>query len=111
VITEATMRGTWPLKQWLVGKGDKQIDRLLFDMACAEGAHKVRYGMDAIFRWKGSPWKGPLTRIHGEADRVIPLRFPVDHLIPNGNHSMVIHKADEVGEALRKVLREAFSAV
>lgn len=111
VITEITMRGTWPLKQFLVGKGDKEIDRLLFEMACAEGAHKVRYGLNAIFRWKGSPWKGPLTRIHGETDRVTPLRFPVDHKIPNGNHSMVIHKAEEVGQAFREVLRAAMQAV
>lgn len=110
VITETTMRGTWPLKQWLVGQGNKEIDRLLFDMACAEGAHKLRYGLNAIFRWKGSPWKGPVTRIHGEADRVTPLRFPVDHLIPAGSHSMVIHKADEVGAAFRKVLLEALQS-
>jgi len=111
VITETTMRGTWPLKQFLVGKGDKEIDRLLFEMACAEGAHKVRYGLNAIFRWKGSPWTGPVTRIHGEADRVTPLRFPVDHRIPGGNHSMVVHKADQVGQAFREVLKKAMQAV
>ncbi len=110
VITKATMRGTWPLKQWLVGKGDHDVDRLLYDMACAEGAHKIRYGLNAIFRWKGSPWKGPVIRIHGDNDRVTPLRFPVDHLIPSGNHSMVIHKADEVGQAFREVLRKAMQA-
>lgn len=106
VITDTTLRVTWPAKQWLVGQGDAHIDRLLFDMACAEGAPKMRYGLNAIFRWKGSPWKGPLVRIHGEADRVTPLRFHVEHRIPGGSHSMVIHKGDEVGKVLRSVLGE-----
>jgi len=106
LITDATLRAAWPVKQWLVGQGDAEIDRLLFDMARAEGAIKLRAGLDAIFRWKGSPWNGPLVRIHGSADRVTPLRFPVDHLVPGGNHSMVIHRAADVTQALRKVLEQ-----
>lgn len=111
VITDRTLRATWPIKQWLVGQGNAEVDRLLFEMACAEGAPKMRVGLNAIFRWKGSPWKGPLVRIHGEADRVTPLRFAADHRIVGGNHSMVIHKADEVGQAFRQVLEEAIKAV
>jgi pimeloyl-ACP methyl ester carboxylesterase len=110
VITDATMRGTWPVKQWLVGQGNAEVDRLLYEMACEQGAGKVRSGLEAIFRWKGSPWQGPLVRIHGERDRVTPLRFPVEHRVPGGNHSMVIHKPSEVGAALRKLLSEHFLA-
>lgn len=110
VITDAGMRGIWPLKQWFVGQGDAEVDELLFDMACAEGASKIRNGLDAIFRWEGSRWKGPVTRIHGDADRVTPLRFPAEYTIAGGSHSMVIYKADEVGQALRQALRPIISA-
>ncbi len=110
VITDATLRATWPVKRFLVGKGDPEIDQLLFDMACEEGGDKFRYGLNAIFRWKGSPWTGPLVRIHGEADLVTPLRFPVDHLIAGGGHSMIINNPRAVGKAFRTVIQEAINA-
>lgn len=100
LVTEATMRAMWPLKQWLIGGGDPAIDRLLFDMACAQTARRVRCGMDAVLRWKGSRWKGPVVRIHGGGDRLMPLRFPVEQLVPHGSHSMVVYQPDEVRHAL-----------
>ncbi len=110
VITDATLRATWPMKEFLVGKGNPEIDQLLFEMACKEGGAKFRHGLNAIFRWKGSPWSGPLVRIHGGADRVTPLRFPVDHLIEGGGHSMIINNPIAVGRAFRAVLQEAIAA-
>lgn len=107
VITDLTLRGTWPVKQWLVGQGDPFVDDLLFHMACMQGADRIRHGLGAIFRWKGSPWKGPLVRIHGDADRLVPIRFPVDHRIRGGGHSMVIHRPREVSNALRDVIFRA----
>lgn len=104
VIRERTMRGVWPLKQWLVGQGNKEVDRLLYDMACDEGAVKLRNGLDAIFRWQGSPWKGPVVRIHGDADRLVPMRFAVDHRVADGGHTMVVYKASEVAAMLREAL-------
>jgi pimeloyl-ACP methyl ester carboxylesterase len=104
LVNETTMRGTWPLKQWLVGMGNKEVDRLLFDMACAQTALRVRQGMRAVLHWKGSPWKGQLVRIHGDRDLLMPLRFPVDHVVRGGTHSMVIHKPHEVAQALAQAL-------
>lgn len=104
VITDPTLRATWPIKRFLVGRGNPEIDSLLFEMACAEGGDKFRYGLNAIFRWKGSTWDGPLVRIHGEADLVTPLRFPVDHLIAGAGHSMIINNPIAVGKAIREVL-------
>lgn len=110
VITDGTLRAVWPVKQWLVGQGDKATDRLLFDMAATQGGARIRHGLGAIFRWKGSPWDGPLVRIHGDADRVTPLRFHVHHTVKGGNHSMVVHKPVEVGRALLASIEQLRSA-
>ncbi len=94
-ITHFTMWLTWPVKRTL-GRRDRSTDKLLWEMACAQTARKIRRGTGAILRWKGSTWKGPLVRIHGDGDRVIPLRFPVDHIVEGGAHIMVLMRAEEV---------------
>ena len=102
-ITHFTMWATWPVKR-ILGQRDRVTDRLLWEMACAESARKIRNGTGAILRWKGSPWKGPLVRIHGDNDSVVPMRFPVDHVVRGGPHIMVLTRAEEVSRALRAAL-------
>lgn len=102
-ITHFTMWATWPIKR-ILGQRDRATDRLLWEMACKETARKIRIGTGAILRWKGSPWKGPVVRIHGDADRVVPMRFPVDHVVRGGAHIMVLTRADEVSRMLRAAL-------
>lgn len=99
-ITHFTMWATWPIKR-VLGRRDRETDRLLWEMACKETAHKIRIGTGAILRWKGSPWNGPLARIHGDADLVVPMRFPVDQVVRGGAHIMVLTQAEEVSSALR----------
>ncbi len=102
-ITHFTMWATWPVKR-ILGRRDRATDRLLWEMACEETARKIRIGTGAILRWKGSPWKGPLMRIHGDSDVVVPMRFPVDHVVRGGPHIMVLTRAEEVTRLLRLAL-------
>lgn len=103
VIRDWTMRAAWPVKR-LMDPREGAVDRLLWDMASKQSARQLRLGTAAIMRWKGSPWKGPLVRIHGDRDIVTPLRFPVDHLVKGGQHVMVLTKAAEVSRALVRSL-------
>ena len=102
-ITHFTMWASWPVKR-ILGQRDRATDRLLWEMACAETARKIRIGTGAILRWKGSPWKGPVVRIHGDNDSVVPMRFPVDHVVRGGAHIMVLTREEEVSRALRAAL-------
>ena len=105
LVRERSMRWVWPLKRYL-GPRPKEIDQLLWDMAVSQGAAKIRNGLKAVLRWQGSPWKGPVFRIHGDNDHVIPLRFHVDHVVKGGEHIMVLTKAGEVGRAVGHALRK-----
>jgi pimeloyl-ACP methyl ester carboxylesterase len=98
-ITDAAIRITWPLRRPF-GVRDRAISDLLCRMAFDQGGRQIRRGTSAILRWQGSRWQGPLYRIHGDADRVLPLRFPVNHVVPGATHPMVITRAEEVGRAL-----------
>lgn len=100
LITDASMRLTWPVKA-ILGRRDKTTDRLLFDMAVKQGGAKIRHGVQAVLRWNGANWKGAVVRVHGDGDHVIPMRFPVEHVVPGGPHIMVLVRAAEVSAILR----------
>ena len=98
-----SVRLAWPLKR-LIDRRERSIDRLLFDMARKQGAVQLRRGTEAIMRWPGSSWTGPVVRIHGDRDIVTPLRFPADHLVKGGQHVMVLTRAGEISRILRAVI-------
>ena len=104
LITHFTAWATWPVKR-VLGQRDRATDKLLWEMARKETVRKIRHGTDAILRWKGSPWKGPVVRIHGDNDSVVPMRFPVDHVVRGGAHIMVLTRAAEVGHLLREAIK------
>ncbi len=104
LISPFAMWFAWPLKRAL-GPRPADVDRLLWEMALAQGAGKIRRGVQAVLRWEGSRWSGPVVRIHGSGDRVIPLRFPVDHVVRGGEHIMVLTRAVEVGHAIEQAIR------
>lgn len=99
-IRDWSMRAVWPVKR-LVDRRENKVDELLWNMARDQSAQQLRRGTGAVLRWKGSPWDGPLVRIHGDRDLVTPLRFPVDHLVQGGQHVMVLTRAPEISRILR----------
>ena len=103
VINSFTVWASWPVKRFL-GQRDRADDKLLYAMALSETAAKIRIGIGAVMDWKGSPWKGPLGRIHGDKDMVIPLRFPVDYVVKGGEHIMVLSRSKEVAGLLQKAI-------
>lgn len=100
LISGFSMRATWPFKMML-GRRDKATDQLLFEMAIKQTGTKIRHGVEAVLRWEGSRWNGPVVRIQGNSDRVTPLRFPVDYMVQGGPHIMVLVRASEVSSAIR----------
>ena len=103
LIGDFTMRATWPIRQWW-NKGDPEVAKVLFDMAVKQTAAQIRASAGAILRWKGSPWKGPIVRIHGDRDTLLPLRFPVDHVVKGGSHVMVFTRPKEISRIVQQAI-------
>lgn len=103
IIGSFTMWATWPLKR-VLGQRDQETDRLLWDMAKKQTATKIRHGVEAVLRWKGSRWNGPVARIHGGNDHVIPLRFSVDQQVEAGSHIMVLDRSAEISRFIREAM-------
>ena len=104
LITDLTMRSTWPIRQWW-NKGDPKIAKVLFDMAVKQTAQQIRYCAGAILRWPGAKYEGELIRIHGDRDTLLPLRFPVDHVVRGGSHVMMISRPNEIARLVQQELK------
>lgn len=104
LISNFTMHATWPIRQWW-NKGDPAIAKVLFDMAVKQTAGQIRASAGAILRWKGSQYKGPIVRIHGDRDTLLPLRFPVDHVVKGGSHVMVLTRPREIARIVQQAIQ------
>ena len=68
----------------------------------------LRWSMSRILTWSEPPvFAGPVFRIHGDRDRVIPLRGAADAVVRGGGHLISLTHADQVNafiaESLPKV--------
>ena len=63
------------------------------------------WAINQILNWKND-WKPEnLFHIHGENDRIFPIKkIKADHVIPNAGHFMIMNRAVEVNEHIRLVL-------
>lgn len=68
----------------------------------------IKWAGRAIFSWPGCQPMCPITRIHGDRDRIIPLRDQdVLHIIRGGGHVPSVSHAEVVNEYLAATLRES----
>lgn len=64
-----------------------------------------QWAVNAIVHWKNEIINAPVFHIHGNADRLLPIRFVhPDMIIDGGNHFMVMHKAKLVSEGIMNIL-------
>ncbi len=68
----------------------------------------IRWGIDAVLKWKNKIVPKSLYQIHGTKDELFPysLTSPA-YTIPNGDHSIVLNRADEVNKIIAEILKDA----
>lgn len=65
----------------------------------------TRWAIHAILHWNNTVIPKNVIHIHGTADRLLPYRYvKADHIINNGEHVMIMDKAEEVSELLKKLI-------
>lgn len=65
----------------------------------------VDWGVDQIFNWKNSLMPSNVFHIHGENDRMFPIKnIQPTHIIRNGTHIMILNKADEISLCIEQIL-------
>jgi pimeloyl-ACP methyl ester carboxylesterase len=67
----------------------------------------IQWAVNAILQWKYRERFNNLIHIHGNRDRLLPVKYTnADYVIRGGRHLMVWNKATEINKILQEVLRE-----
>jgi pimeloyl-ACP methyl ester carboxylesterase len=89
---------------WLFGVKKKKEKELLKAIMDDADNDFVDWATNKIVNWDNEQQLPNVITIHGTADRVLPFK-KADHVVNHGGHLMIVSKADEVSQILRKVLQ------
>lgn len=63
------------------------------------------WAIDQVLNWKNEWYPENLIHIHGTKDHIFPIKnIKADFVIQGGGHLMLMNKAEEVNEILKKIL-------
>lgn len=93
------------ISHWFFGIDQPSDKKLLHQiLKDTDGAFLV-WAIDAILKWKTKSNVKNVIRIHGKADRIIPLRkTKVAYLVEGGGHFMTVTHAKEVEAAIHQAI-------
>ncbi len=94
-----------PLTYWFFGMHTKVEKKLLKSILNDTDKTFLKWAIDAIVNWKNKELINNLVHIHGDLDRVLPIKNKkkIDLIIPNGGHLMVFNKADLINTFLKEI--------
>lgn len=109
-----------PAYKWVPGNVTKKINRTLSWFLGVKGTEQrkirqlliqdsdpkfTKWAIEAILFWKNKTVPTNITHIHGTADKLLPYRYvKPDYTIEDGEHLMVMDKAEEISALLRKLI-------
>ncbi len=87
---------------WFFGMREKNEKMLLKSILKDTDETFLKWAIDAIVNWKNEKIMDNLMHIHGDLDRILPIknRHEIDVIIPNSGHLMVFSQADLVNKKL-----------
>jgi pimeloyl-ACP methyl ester carboxylesterase len=83
------------------GRDRKVFDAILFD----SDPDFLFWAVDTILNWKGNGARR-VHHIHGDKDRLLPLKFTsADSIVHGGGHLMILSHGEEISAKLTEMLR------
>jgi len=93
------------ISDWLFGIDKKEDKHLLAEILKDIDGSFLVWAIDKIVLWKNKTVHNNLIQIHGDNDRILPLRHKNSNfIIKDGGHFMTVNKAHELTEILRNCL-------
>lgn len=93
------------MSNWMFGT-EMDTDKLLLAQILEDTDPVfLSWAIDKIVSWSNQTIPNSLLHIHGTSDRILPYRYvKADFAINKGGHFMVVNKASEVTELIRKLI-------
>lgn len=114
------LAGKWQMHKWLPVRSNsltERYDNRLLGISTAEEkqlANAYRkalnrkfqlWAVDRILTWKNDWYPEGTVHIHGDKDRMFPIRnINASHVVRDGTHMMIFNKADEINNCLKQFL-------
>ncbi|MDR1890211.1 MAG: alpha/beta hydrolase [Zoogloeaceae bacterium] len=96
-----------PLTDWFFGVQTPEDKALLAAILVDTDPVFLAWATDQIVRWANTQNPANCLHIHGEQDRILPLRHVrADIAIARGGHLMVLNQAGTLSEILAREIRE-----
>ena len=87
--------------------GAKGIEQKKAQQQIMKGSDPLftRWAMHAVLKWNNTVVPENVIHIHGTNDKVLPHYFVrANHIIKNGEHVMIMDKAEEISALLKKLI-------
>ena len=100
-------RSFWPLVRWRFAPLTPEAEKCLIEMAATYPTTQIRAFGRMVIEWKGiDRVKCPMLSIHGDRDRIIPLRCSdPDIILKEAGHAFTLTHAEQTVSAIREFLR------
>ena len=90
---------------WFFGISSSSDKQLLKQILLDTDTYFLRWAIDKITLWTNTVQTKNIFHIHGESDRILPIRFVDCNIkIHNGGHLMALNKSNELTKILRQHL-------
>ncbi len=90
---------------WLFGVTTFEDKKLLKAILEDTNIHFLKWALLAISTWKNETMNDDIIHIHGNNDKILPLKniHSVDFKVVNGGHLMILNKAQEINSILKNL--------
>jgi pimeloyl-ACP methyl ester carboxylesterase len=90
---------------WFFGTENKNDKKILREILKDTDENFLQWAIDKIVHWENKTEHQNLVHIHGDADRILPLKFVnCDIKIKNGGHFMTLNKSEALMEIVKSEL-------
>jgi hypothetical protein len=94
----------------VIGIKTKDEDLLMRKLLADTDIGLLKWSIDTIVNWHSKPVVQNLLHIHGNADKLLPIKFTrTDYVVEGGEHFMIYSKAEEISAILNEILIEQLS--
>ncbi len=106
LIPKSVLTRPGKLKYHLFGLRKPEQRRLFDEIIKQADVNFVRWAIGRVVTWNNTERPENLVKIHGTADRILPIHRPsTDYVISGGSHFLTWEKAGEVSDILNRLLK------
>lgn len=88
-----------------MGPGNREMKAIVYSYVKNTDPEFIKWSLNVIVNWAHTEKLPNLVHIHGSKDHLLPCKFvKADYVVEKGGHLMVMNKAEEVNQILKKVL-------